>query len=723
MNHGYFFTLDIEKSRLDENLAVFNYSDLPAYLGNPHKGTPQYPISIIITNTSVRCILHYCVYKCHTHVEEYPGLETICIDKPYYLHQLPLGHTVVNGAKPTEIFEIEEEIFELPFVNDNSRLTSVVKNLYCTKFPLKRDSTSAKKYDLNYIDYLITSRYSRCGVDDAQDVEKLHKACEKFRNIDCTKQCYSSLKVWGLKEEESKDEEKLYDLETEGKLDKFLRKVLLDFLFDVKHSDVFQNSGNFKTMQEGLEANFFVSAIIKKSEFYYQRNLVNRNKESKNYQIYAEYFDKAEHAWVDCIRDPQAEKHFRYIPDWYQLQEDKKNTVCKVIKNEFDKVCQANYPRFIVRKDSWFTDPEEEMQRIVFALKTDKTIENEKGKCIHEPVCEINNSYEFAKKKGTESDFKDLRIREKQISQWMYKRYDFADALRMAFSPIGKQWAAWVNWIIVLLFLGISFAFLIRPDWVKDHFHLFTYAAVITLLFVSVSFVIKLGRFIFAKGPRANTFHLHLILPRLIASIAAAWMTITFSEDLFKIFFDQHWSWSSILIISVVVLFFVYFEVDKIIPYSTKWTKLCRSSELVLLSFVISLAVGICAINFTGERLIERSGILSDFYMQQLEAEDFDYEDDFVQIGEKVYRFDTLSIDEDYIKGKENYELIPHLSTTVRNEESSSHSIASKVDINIMGIDYPIFILWDFLIQFAFVAMFIGIFIQMIFEEKNITES
>ena len=33
------------------------------------------------------------------------------------------------------------------------------------------------------------------------------------------------------------------------------------------------------------------------------------------------------------------------------------------------------------------------------------------------------------------------------------------------------------------------------------------------------------------------------------------------------------------------------------------------------------------------------------------------------------------------------------------------------------------FVLRDFLIQFAVVAMFIGIFIQMIFEEKNVTES
>ena len=37
--------------------------------------------------------------------------------------------------------------------------------------------------------------------------------------------------------------------------------------------------------------------------------------------------------------------------------------------------------------------------------------------------------------------------------------------------------------------------------------------------------------------------------------------------------------------------------------------------------------------------------------------------------------------------------------------------------------DDKFFILRDFLIQFAFIAMFIGIFIQMLFQEKTITET
>ena len=50
-------------------------------------------------------------------------------------------------------------------------------------------------------------------------------------------------------------------------------------------------------------------------------------------------------------------------------------------------------------------------------------------------------------------------------------------------------------------------------------------------------------------------------------------------------------------------------------------------------------------------------------------------------------------------------------------EYEGHHSIASN---NFLGLKF--FILHDFLVQFAVVAMFIGIFINMIFEEKNVTE-
>lgn len=67
-------------------------------------------------------------------------------------------------------------------------------------------------------------------------------------------------------------------------------------------------------------------------------------------------------------------------------------------------------------------------------------------------------------------------------------------------------------------------------------------------------------------------------------------------------------------------------------------------------------------------------------------------------------------------------DMLQHLK--VQNKDNE-YPVANYMTIqqNNKSDGYRFFILYDFLIQFAVVAMFIGIFIQMIFEEKNITEN
>ena len=59
-------------------------------------------------------------------------------------------------------------------------------------------------------------------------------------------------------------------------------------------------------------------------------------------------------------------------------------------------------------------------------------------------------------------------------------------------------------------------------------------------------------------------------------------------------------------------------------------------------------------------------------------------------------------------------DLLPYVE-----HRDDNHPVAKIVPLG----NYKLFLLHDFLIQFAVIAMFIGIFIQMIFEEKNVTES
>ena len=82
----------------------------------------------------------------------------------------------------------------------------------------------------------------------------------------------------------------------------------------------------------------------------------------------------------------------------------------------------------------------------------------------------------------------------------------------------------------------------------------------------------------------------------------------------------------------------------------------------------------------------------------------------------------VLNKDTNEIKGFSEKERVGYLTELEikKKGDADSYKIATKIDIE--NKKYTFFILRDFWIQFSFVAMFIGIFIQMIFEEKRITE-
>ena len=61
------------------------------------------------------------------------------------------------------------------------------------------------------------------------------------------------------------------DFEENGRIRKFLRKLLLDFMFDLEHTDVFKNAANYEEFAIKLRGNFFFVALMSKANFYYYR--------------------------------------------------------------------------------------------------------------------------------------------------------------------------------------------------------------------------------------------------------------------------------------------------------------------------------------------------------------------------------------------------------------------------------------------------------------------
>lgn len=814
MNYGRYFALDLKASRVEDGISVFNYTDLvETRVSGDNKMSPEYPIFVTITPSSVKFILQYCIYRNS--------------DGTYFDFS-----DAIKSQKEIKISHMEEVLIELPLTDSAGvSLSSVIKRLYSSPFPITRKKTEECVKSEPYIKQLISFRYESAGILRDRDKEEIS---------------YSSLYVWGLRSEEGYYQ--LYDdVSRVHKYTKVLRKLLLDFLFDMMHGDIFKNSVHFDEMYNALTSDYFCNSIIAKSEFYYQRAIINALYSSGNLgesacSIYASYFDKAERNWIECIQNPLSDKEFEYIPQWFENKSEKQKSSSAFlwVRGVFHKLSDFLIPSFTIKENSWFVQPEKELQRVYFNLRNCKDrIVNVKD--LAKADDKIGAFRQFL---SADNESESISIRRQASSRWLFKRYDFTDAFRLTFFPVSNVLVWFIASVIIFLTLshdlpydiiggierGVNWLFCGEArDWASApkvikfvagaaigvavlwtlcysisrgrlaSFKVGLRSGFISLLSIGLivlalsteilvlrwSLIILMVIFLFKARVFNNALsYMHLTFPRLVASITAAWLTVALSEDLYKAFFDSQWSPSFMGMLILLMFIFVHYEVDKIVPRVNTVTKLLRSMELMIISSIISLGVGLIVINFTGERLLARSGYLPEFYRDHVllkheyESDgeslslDFDaidwteyidkytlevlnendsiaaieadrfiktfaetrYEGEFLERiaaardSSKIHELVEIS---DTTKGKfllrhENSfmfkDLLQHLEFTDKGHE---HNIARYVTISkpdSVG-EYKFFILYDFLIQFAVVAMFIGIFIQMIFEEKNITES
>jgi len=200
------------------------------------------------------------------------------------------------------------------------------------------------------------------------------------------------------------------------------------------------------------------------------------------------------------------------------------------------------------------------------------------------------------------------------------------------------------------------------------------------------------------------TSYLHLLFPRLVASITTAWLTMSVGFDLYVAFFDRHVSRSTAGMILIIVFIFVMYELNRITPRSNIWKKLFRSVQLVTISYFISLVVGTVVINFLGQQYMDRGGAFDDE-------------------KETTFTIESLAMP---IKGTVNEKTFGDMKECdqkrIMYRKNCGKDNCQSIRIIYIG-KLEVFFMRDFLIMFSFITMFMGIFLQMfIFEDKKMTE-
>lgn len=824
MNYGRYFRLNQALSKVVDGVAIYDYIDLPAYFGpsvdNPM--SPKYPISVTVTSETVCFRLHYSAFKIEKksldkvnklRLNENEKRRILDSDFPQYayneddINNKTLPKINNEGLTDVGMAHMEEVILELPYTdNISSCLSDTIKDIYSSTFPQVVDENISMGG--RFLEQLIRKRYPSKDFRTGENGIERH-LYDELRKVMDDMVSYSRLWLMDLYKggrvdlyKEIKDENSSKSKEI---IIGFLRKLLLDFMFDLKHSDVFQNSANYQRMFSGLMSDFYFSALMHKCEYYYYRKLTREaideiengslDKETKKQRkesikvLYANELVKAEDLWVQDIMNPQAEKDFEHrYPGKYKFLRDMWETLRREIVEEYSF---KQWP-------SWFAEPEEEMRRICF------TMQEESGR---KHICNADTLIEYFNINNCKDDISEFLVatnnrNRELISRWFLKRYDFNDVIHLHFFKylnifivlcIVSVLLLWLfrlirfndlNYLneifldkniyfVIIGILAIICTPIIYSKWnnaskediiirkrratvFKRTYILFSFLSIYTIcigLFntkigkewrelgewapIWIFILLSVLYYVLINIPKLGlpALHpissLHLLFPRLVAAITAGWLTMSLGFDIYVSFFDSAPRWHTAIVISVVVFMFIMYEINRIMPASNNFRKFLRSFEFLIISYCISLLVGVVVINFLGEKFLERGGYIGDYYDQHVQQDDNGNSYVVDTIAYHVNTNKEVLNDSQWVSyGKaiinrlndiKNPNDIPNIKKVdnLQKITKDGHKIVEKKTI----FGYKIFFMRDFLIMFSFIAMFWGIFIQMIFTgEKQMTE-
>lgn len=554
MNYGRFFNLNQNLSDMVAGVTIFDYTELSAYEGLESDNTPspKYPISMTITDNAVHFKMHYCIYRCSDANKDNPNpVYGFSIDD--IKRQLYSAHPSGSDEQYKQshnIVHIEEVILELPFTGfRTNELTETIKKSYIASFP-----QIYEKYKNDVSNDILTGN---------RFLDQLIEKVLSGHNLDSDAISYSTLWLMDLYDNDGN-----INLQSKGKddlIDKFLRKLLLDFMFDLKHSSVFQTSAEYDRMYSGLMSNYYFSALIHKCEYYYYRDLttqaIKTHEEKKQYtrkgedekelesnqkkviHLYAKELFDAEEKWANDIRNPLSEESFEQdFPDdfnrtgktqWGKWRTESRSLLCE----RMTTTCW----------DSWFACPEEEMRRIYFPSKS---YHNEKSICNSTTLTEY-----FYNSPDIEELYPHARASRGKSSRWFLNRYDFNDVLHLHLTQHTNIICLSLA-IIILSILWSSRSVQCLAN-LLSHFHNIINVILILACVIILFYLVFLEK----KFKRANHLelcHYHYHLKKfsftaltIVISISSIFTFIALTS--FKVESFQRWMYFILIIIAIAI--------------------------------------------------------------------------------------------------------------------------------------------------------------------------
>lgn len=314
----------------------------------------------------------------------------------------------------------------------------------------------------------------------------------------------------------------------------FLGQLLLDFIYEMHHSSLFAECPLYFTASERLLSNPLYAAIANKAEYglHLQRNI---NPDEKD-ELTLDKFIRAERRWVETIVNPHSERLFHESP--------------------------------------WFDDSAVEMDAVY----------NNDNACIE--IC-------------TDDTPGNNLITEtaNMAMEWYLSKYKLDGLLKIRLGTLFKPSMLTASVFVPLMaILGIVYCCSYNALFYWKYLCCWNTCAV-TLLVVFV--MIPVITYIYCckkKRNRRKYFKCktlpNVFMPRLFASIVAGWMTVGLSD----LVANGHKSYENYALYSLVLLIptliYLFFSVNKLLPYERIRPKAVITGVIVSMSVVYSMLAG-----------------------------------------------------------------------------------------------------------------------------------
>lgn len=431
--------------------------------------------------------------------------------------------------------------------------------------------------------------------------------------------------IFNCFEPESKE---VYENSSTRKNKHFLRKVFLDFLYDFELTDVFKNIPFYDKVSAKLRECFLLKALMNKTRYYYYRTVLSEreiiipctddkdlNNESteeteRRMRVFAELYAKYEQDWVNSILDKRAMKLFHESP-WFEES-----------NVELEQVYWSR------RKGKWDTAKGsglcaiknvEEVNEVSELNKKARSARN-RIKYLHKigadkdsfalTVEDVIELIKMSPRNPESKTFEHAKTNHGSITEtaakWEIIHYHFLGLLKMWSGNMTNLWWSVILSIAILLMTVSGFWGITKYNETEG---LALKKGMAFLLFVVMWYITIWGYRLFMRSVFRHTWgsgFWGLQMPHLLAAVVAAWFTMSMNPNLFNHFAlkSDPFNLYAVAILFLITLLFVGYESRQLNPYDKPIYNIFSSIFFIGIAYFYSVVVGLMVFDYFGVPMI-----------------------------------------------------------------------------------------------------------------------